>query len=245
MFFVFGCISLAGVFILREKDFHYPAIAPLVLLDGRFATNMSDSERPSDGATESGPPIQRCSHFDAVFEQFKGYVDSRLYELSTALASSTESSKSLSETKKLRREAKASRLKKKGNLKQFLFNTELLDEVKSITEDLQTQDTALANKTAKRTIKLIARRQKLIKLADKSETGWLAVDEYQSDELTEDSADEKRIRKAQDKAVRRKFQMAKSASRSRSTGSSIQNVPSNSQNICFLEVCNNLSYLSL
>ena len=140
-----------------------------------------------------------------------------------------ESSKSLSETKKLRREAEASKLKKKGYLKQFLFNAELLDEVKSITEDLQTQDTASANKTANRTIKLIERRQKLIKLADKSGAGWLVVDEYESDELAEDSADENRIRKAQDKAVRKKFQMAKSASRSRSTGSSIRNVPSNSQ----------------
>ena len=109
-----------------------------------------------------------------------------------------------------------------SSFKQFLFNAELLDEVKTITEDLQTQD------TIKRTIKLIERRQKLIKLADKSEAGWLAVDEYESDELAEDSADEKRIRKAQDKAVRKKFQMAKSASRSRSTGSSIRNVPSNS-----------------
>ena len=171
---------------------------------------MSDSDHPSDGATGTGPPIQRSSQFDAVFEQFKGYVDSRLHELSTASASNTESSKSLSETKKLRREADASKLKKKGNLKQFLFNAELLDEVKSITEDLQTQDTDSANKTAKRTIKLIERRQKLIKLADKSEAGWLAVDEYESDELV----DEKRIRKAQDKAVRKMFQMAKSASRS-------------------------------
>ena len=139
-----------------------------------FATNMSDSGHPSDGATESGPPIHRSSQFDAVFEQFKGYVDSRLHELSTTSASNTESNKSLSETKKLRREAEASKLKKKGNLKQFLFNAELLHEVKSITEDLQTQDTASANKTAKRTIRLFERRQKLIKLADKSEAGWLS-----------------------------------------------------------------------
>ena len=190
---------------------------------------MSDSEHPSDGAIDSGPPIQRSSQFDAVFEQFKGYVDSRLHELATASATNIESSKSLSETKKLRREAEASKLKKKGNLKQFLFNAEILNEVRSITEVLHTQDTASANKAAKRTIRLIERRQKLIKLADKSEAGWLAVDEYESDELADDSADERRIRKAQDKAVRKKFQMAKSASRSRSTGSSIRNVPSNSQ----------------
>ena len=80
--------------------------------------------------------------------------------------------------KKLCKEAEASKLKKKGNFKQFLFNADLLDKVKSITEDHQTQDTDLGNKAAKRTIKLIERRQKLIKLANKSEAGWLAVEEY-------------------------------------------------------------------
>ena len=190
---------------------------------------MSDSDHPSNGATGTEPPIQRSSQFDAVFEQFEGKVDSRLHELSTALASNTESSKSLSETKKLHREAEASKLKKKGNLKQFLFNAELLDKVKSITEDLQTQDTDSANKEDKRTTKLIERRQKLIKLADKIEAGWLAVDEHESDELAEDSADDKRMRKAQDKAVCKNFQVARSASGSRSAGRIIRNISSNSQ----------------
>jgi len=45
--------------------------------------------------------------------------------------------------------------------------------------------------------------------ADKSETGWLAVDKYESDELAEDSADEKRIRKAQEKATRKKKENSK------------------------------------
>ena len=94
-----------------SQNIHYPAISPLVLLGGGFPTNMSDSEHPSDGATEAEPPIQRSSQFDTVFEQFKGYADSRLHELSTALASNTESSKSLSETKKPCREAEASKLK--------------------------------------------------------------------------------------------------------------------------------------
>ena len=61
-----------------------------------------------------------------------------------------------------------------------------------------------ALKTTKRVGKFIRKRQKLIKLADKSEEGWLAVDEYESDELTDDSADEKRIKKAQEKAARKK-----------------------------------------
>jgi len=47
-------------------------------------------------------------------------------------------------------------------------------------------------------------RQKIIKLADKSEAGWLAVKEYEAEELASDSDDKKRIRKAQERALKKK-----------------------------------------
>ena len=97
-------------------------------------------------------------------------------------------------------------MKKKGNNKQFLFNAEILDELDVITEELHSEDTL---KIMKRVDKFIQKRQKLIKLADKSEAGWLAVDEYESDELADDSAVEKRIKKAQEKAARKKKDHAK------------------------------------
>ena len=43
---------------------------------------------------------------------------------------------------------------------------------------------------------LIKKRQKLIKLADRSKDGWLVVQEYESKELASNSEDEKKIRKA-------------------------------------------------
>lgn len=67
---------------------------------------------------------------------------------------------------------------------------------------------------------LIQKRQKLIKLADKSEAGWLVVDEYESDELAENSEDDKKIRKAQDKAVRKKKQMQQARSKRQRTNPS-------------------------
>ena len=45
-------------------------------------------------------------------------------------------------------------------------------------------------------------------LADKSEADWLAVKEYQTDELASDSEDEKRIKKAQERAPKKKKQNA-------------------------------------
>ena len=42
--------------------------------------------------------------------------------------------------------------------------------------------------------KLINERQKLIRIADRSEHGWATVEEYEEDELAEDSDDEKKLK---------------------------------------------------
>ena len=51
--------------------------------------------------------------------------------------------------------------------------------------------------------RLIATKQKLIKIADRSEYGWATVDEYIEDELASDSDDEKRLFRAENRARRR------------------------------------------
>jgi hypothetical protein len=50
----------------------------------------------------------------------------------------------------------------------------------------------------------LARRQKLIKLADRSESGWAVVEEYDADALADNSDDERKIEKAE-KAAERKL----------------------------------------
>ena len=56
--------------------------------------------------------------------------------------------------------------------------------------------------------KSLRHRQKIIKLADNSEAGWLAVKEYQTEELASDSEDENRIKKTQERALKKKKQDA-------------------------------------
>ena len=64
-------------------------------------------------------------------------------------------------------------------------------------------------------MKLLAERQKLIKIADRSEYGWGVVAEYTADELADDSDDEKRLEKAEKaaerKAAKRKRKRAESS----------------------------------
>lgn len=63
--------------------------------------------------------------------------------------------------------------------------------------------------------KVIQERQKMIRLADRSEYGWDLVNEYQADELAEDSDDEKKISKAEKSAEK------KASKRKRSSGSGL------------------------
>ena len=52
-------------------------------------------------------------------------------------------------------------------------------------------------KHLKGVIKSIDKQNKLIRLADKSEVGWLMVNEYVTDDLASDSGDDAKIRKAE------------------------------------------------
>ena len=51
-------------------------------------------------------------------------------------------------------------------------------------------------------MKLVADQMKLIKIADRSEFGWKAANEYEQDEFASDSADEKRIFRSERRAER-------------------------------------------
>ena len=62
---------------------------------------------------------------------------------------------------------------------------------------------ARAKEAVESGLKLLAERQKLIKIADRSEHGWGVVSEYTADDLADDSDDEKRLEKAERAAERK------------------------------------------
>lgn len=101
--------------------------------------------------------------------------------------------------------AESYKFKKRGNEEQFKHNQKVFVKLREAHSDITTEDITTENiSSAKRKISegmdMIKNRQKLIKLADSSESGWCVVDEYVSNPLAEDSEDEKKIYKAQTRA---------------------------------------------
>lgn len=139
---------------------------------------------------------------DNLFERFKNYFDTKLDGLKRELVSEQESA-----NEKLTKKLKTSdyTFKKKGHKKQTEFNIEVKNKLESVEEALG-KDTPNIEK-AKEEINdgklLIDTRNKLIRIADSSEAGWGAVDEYLENDVADNSDDDKKIKKAQSEATRK------------------------------------------
>ena len=100
----------------------------------------------------------------------------------------------------------------KGNELQFKFNDKVAHKVAAAAAAIGQVDTtssrskALLDQAAKELQEgtaLLVHRQKVIKLADRSEAGWVVVEEYEGDDLANDSDDERRMEKAKGKAEKK------------------------------------------
>ena len=90
---------------------------------------------------------------------------------------------------------KGSSFKKKSHEKQYDFNASIMDKLQDADTALQKAPSCAAVDKAKALMAegnaLLKFRQKLIRIADRSEYGWAAVEEYVDDELADGEDDEK------------------------------------------------------
>ena len=93
-----------------------------------------------------------------------------------------------------------------GNKKQFLFNSDLAEKVKLASVALGERKLDLVKTLLEELDFDIKKRNKPIILAEKSAAGLDLVNEYLSDELASGSEDEKCIRRAEQRALRKRSQ---------------------------------------
>ena len=107
--------------------------------------------------------------------------------------------------KKLKETDKQPALKKKGHQKQFQFNEDVRMRLTEASAVIHQMPAAVERaKTAiQESMDLLNKRQKLIKIADRSDHGWTTVEEYMEDKLAEDSDDEKCLIRLEARAGRK------------------------------------------
>ena len=111
----------------------------------------------------------------ALLTQISKLVSDSAENLKRANAEAAD--EQLRQVKKLRREEPKS-FKRKGNEIQYKFNSKLQDSLEEVKTHLETNVVEKAKESLTEGTLLLTNRQKLILLADKSESGWRTVEEY-------------------------------------------------------------------
>ena len=118
-------------------------------------------------------------------------------------------SSQLTEIRRLRQQTETQfAFKKRGNEEQFKINRKVLERIDEASEAMELaaaygEQVGVAITCLAEGRSTLEQRNKLIKLADKSEVGWKLVDEYVANDLTENSDDEKRIFKSEARATKK------------------------------------------
>ncbi|XP_060597031.1 uncharacterized protein LOC132750954 [Ruditapes philippinarum] len=95
------------------------------------------------------------------------------------------------------------KFKRKSNEEQYKHNAKVMIKLEDAENGLQDKKLEECRANIAEAKEMMARRQKLIKLADSAELGWRVVQEYEANPLASDSDDEKRIFKAEARASKK------------------------------------------
>ena len=156
--------------------------------------NAGDSVQPGDPSSDTS-----LSNAETL-RLFSQLLDVKFDQKFAAFKNDHEDKEAAtqSQLRKLKTGSKASNsFTFKGNKVQYEFNISLHDLVDGAITNISKGSLSAAISELESVKSLVTKRNKLIRFADKSPAGWTAVEEYESDELAEDSENEKTLRSAE------------------------------------------------
>ena len=146
---------------------------------------------------------------EAILER----VDSKLQDLKRSISEDQEDC--VRSVVKKFKEDHSIKWKKVGNEKQFKFNESVEAKIDSAIAAVDKKKLDKVKKELEEGKQLLTDRQKLIKLADRSECGWATVSAYVTDDLADTPDDERRISKAE-KSAKKALESKREKSRAKS-----------------------------
>ena len=175
---------------------------------------MSEDAPPREKSPQRQVPILNAPGSEdsafAAFDLFRNYLDSKFTSFKREFSELSELKKD--EIVKRIKTDNSYKFKFTGNQKQYDFNDDLLDRLAKISRAADHRDFDTVSELCKSAIEQVRKRNKCIKLADKSPGGLGTVKEYLSDDLASDSDDDKKIRSAENRAIRTRRQRRKPSS---------------------------------
>ena len=165
----------------------------------------------NDSDTHQGNPLAEILQ---EMRRSEERMEARLKKMEEDVQRSQE--EALQKASKRARREKSYVFKKRGHQAQSEFNDRVADCLERASEEMSRRPAdesglAKAKEALDEGLRMIANRQKLIKIADRSEYGWGVVAEYEADDLASGSEDEKRLEKAEKAAERKAFKKRKIA----------------------------------
>ena len=174
----------------------------------------SSKENPT---TESNDLVALKDYFDTKFNALEAKITNDAQAVSTDLDEKFNSyintmaednelkNHKLEQTlkQKLKKEVSLS-FRNKGNKQQYEFNLEQLAKLEEAKSLLEIGSVRRLTKKIDEVISDIQKRNKLIRLADRSAGGWMTVQEYMPDELASDSDDSRKMRQAENRATKKR-----------------------------------------
>ena len=184
-------------------------------------TNPSVSTRPSFILSQEELPTQPTPTFDSELFQrsIKTFLEEKFDSLNENRKRDNEHWESqLAQIKK--RKINSHVFKYKSNKIQYEFLSEVAESLEEAKDLLAAGSKRRLNSELDDLSAKISKRQKIIRLADRSVAGWDTVNEYLTDELASGSDDDKKMRQAEARAISKKSREAKQKTKSTSSSKS-------------------------
>ena len=163
--------------------------------DEVFQSDSRQGEHPAPALSQDTPsqPNQPGQDLVDTFDLFKTYLDHKLHNLKSDIISEQENlSLKVKEQFNLK-------FKSEGNKIQFRFNEEIVADLAKVQKHCTS---SVANSLVTDISDKLKSRNKLIRIADTSAGDWATVREYEQNEIADNSDDEKRIRQAENRAIK-------------------------------------------